>query len=220
MELARDAVDLAELLPMSGPGKAINRRTADLEMEGFGELTDERAVLAEFADEAVLRPLGRATMIETAPVVAKASAGSCGARIPLLPLLDPRAPLVPVLWTVLIGCISAMAFGASFAIGFKYIWTDRPNPPRADAVETFPLRSSSHGSFFVPHRPAVESERPMAGTIVNERAQPSEIDANRANRAKRAKGDLRWIRRTIAAADLSPLPPIAASSLRGLRLLS
>jgi hypothetical protein len=187
----------------------MNRRAAAFEMKGSGELADERTALAEFADEPVLTPLSRATAVGTAPVFAKVSAASSGVRIRPVPLLDPRSPLLPVLWTFLIGCVSAMAFGASFAIGFKYVWTDGPNRPRVDAVEILPTRLSGHGSFFVPYRPAVESH----GSV----AVPSESDAVR---AKRARQSVRWIRRTIAAADLSPLLPTVPACSRVLHLPS
>jgi hypothetical protein len=176
---------------MSASAGSTNLRFAEFESQRFGEPADARAALAEFAEEADPIPLRPVAMAEvaTAPAFTKAPPHTSDARVSLAAPLNPRARFVDLFRVVLIRCVCAMAVGASFGAGFKYISTDPA--PQAAAVETLPLMSTSHGWLFVPYRRAVESERPVIGTIVNETVQPATPN--------RSKGELRWLRRTMGA---------------------
>jgi hypothetical protein len=140
------------------------------------EAVGEEAVLAEFADETALSqpPPAPSMALE---LVEPPNRG--------LRLFSPRTPIKEVVRTVLVGCLSAMALGASFAIGFGYVWADRAalvpavdtaltrEGSRSDAatkVSSAPAAPASSSPSAAPNasqRPATPAplERPSAATV-------------------------------------------------------
>lgn len=109
--------------------------------------TEEQAVLAEFADESSLPQPALQPVTPVTPVTLGTAA----------PAAAPRRTS-EIVRTALIGCLSAMALGASFAIGFGYVWSDRTATPVSSAW--------SEGSVEVP-LPVGSASPPAAPAAVN-----------------------------------------------------
>lgn len=110
--------------------RASSRPRLVAEDTAWTEAAGEAAVLAEFADESAI-------VQASAPAVAELEPYQRPYRG--LRLLNPHTPMREIVRMVLVGCLSAMAVGASFAIGFGYVWSDRsgaPTSPAPDEVAT------------------------------------------------------------------------------------
>lgn len=86
-------------------------------------------VLAEFADE---------TALTTEPVRMVTSEQPT-APLRTLRVLSPHTPMREVVRTMIIGCLSALALGASFAIGFGYLGSDLSSGPTRARTRSSPV---------------------------------------------------------------------------------
>lgn len=122
------------------------------------EEAGEDAVLAEFADETKLASGGAIHELSAEPpAVVSARAPSSRSR-----------RWRDMVRTLVLGCLSAMALGASFAIGFGYVWSDRASllaiPDTAETSEST-SRPYVPGWWLAlpPAAPALDAAKAPAG---------------------------------------------------------
>ncbi len=130
------------------------------------EAAGEEAVLAEFADETA-RSQAEPASTPTAEPEERRYRG--------LRLLSPHTPMKEVVRTVLVGCLSAMALGASFAIGFGYVWSDLSvlGPPAEIDSTAGALPRGGGSSLPLPTAsPPASTETP---SVPAETAPPTEV---------------------------------------------
>jgi hypothetical protein len=170
------------------------------------EEAGEDAVLAVFADETKLgsvKALAPTTVAEVVPAVRVARA-----------TVEPseRRPLSDLVRTLAIGCLSAMALGASFAIGFGYVWSDRAAPvtaPHATASGESTPRPYLPGWWMPLPQAASRRDASKASPPASKPIQPSTLRATAAAKAPKTLPSSADTRKP-AAIERSPVGPAAA----------
>jgi hypothetical protein len=199
--------------------RASNRARLVVDETAWTEAAGEAAVLAEFADETAVVQANVPAATEFEPY----QRPHRGLR-----LLNPHTPMREVVRTILVGCLSAMALGASFAIGFGYVWSDRsgaptstspapvdgtaPSPNRGWLWPTLPERSSPPRATAAPAPQRTEGlgNSPSRAEPKGSAPRTSNRVPAQASKAPRATASSAISTETTAADPTAATPPVMA----------
>lgn len=185
------------------------------------EEAGEDAVLAQFADEATLGATG---LVHTARPDLVVSA--VGPRALVDRPAEPqrawwnRRRLADAARTAIVACLTAMALGASFAIGFGYVWSDR-TPPMPAAGQRDPAPDPARMPrplWWLPLPPAAASAakppEPGAATEATSRRAGTSQARQRPSAGGPAQVSARTPARPVEARPVTA-PPVAPARSPG-----